>query len=252
MLSLALACGLAVAIFLCTALVSGLRCPLAAIPGPWYSRFTHLVLKYEVIRGRRVFYVHHLHQKYGPLVRIAPQEVAVADVAAFSQIHKIGAGFCKSSWYDTITPNRSPGIFVMRDPHRHAARRRLFAQPFSNSALQKNWAVEIRSRVEIAVSRIREEASRGDADVLRWWTLMATDLITHLCFGESFRMLEQGKVSILTKGPTGADSASKHRTSTRSSRRCFCPFCAPRPSLSMHWRGCCPSKKCRTSFEPMK
>jgi cytochrome P450 len=195
MLSVALACGLAVAALLITTLVNGLKSPLAALPGPWYSRFTHLVLKYHVVSGRRVFYVHELHRKYGPLVRISPEEVAVADVGALAQIHKIGAGFNKSAWYNTTSPNRPPGIFAMRDPHRHAARRRLFAQAFSNSALQKNWAAEIRSRVETAVSRIRDEASRGDADVLRWWTLMATDLITHLCFGESFRMLEQGKVS---------------------------------------------------------
>jgi cytochrome P450 len=192
--NVALACGIAVSILLLSTLLRALRSPLATLPGPWYSRFTHLVLKYQIIRGRRIFYVHDLHRKYGPIVRLSPEEVAIADVEAFSQIHKIGSGFHKSPWYDTLTPNRSPGIFVMRDPHAHAARRRLFAQAFSNSALQKNWTVEIRSRVELAVAKIWQEASRGEADVLRWWTLMATDLITQLCFGESFGMLEQGKV----------------------------------------------------------
>ncbi|KAK4125691.1 cytochrome P450 [Parathielavia appendiculata] len=195
LVSIALACGLVVAVSIVTTLVSGLGSPLAKVPGPWYSRFTHLILKYETIRGRKVFYVHNLHLKYGPIVRITPTEVAIADVGCFAQIHKISSGFYKSPWYDTVTPNRQPGVFAMRDPHQHSARRRLFAQPFSNSALQKNWAAEIRSRVETAVSKIRQDASNGDADVFRWWTLMATDLITHLCFGESFRMLEQGKQS---------------------------------------------------------
>lgn len=198
-LLLVLAGGLAITIFVFSALLKALRSPLATVPGPWYSRFTHLVLKYEIMRGRRIFYVHDLHERYGPIVRLSPEEVAVADGGAFAQIHKIGSGFNKSPWYDTITPNRSPGIFTMRDPHRHAARRRLFAQPFSNSALQRHWGAEIRSRVETAVSRIRQDALGGEADVLRWWTLMATDLITHLCFGESFRMLEQGKVSTPTR-----------------------------------------------------
>ncbi|KAK3900985.1 cytochrome P450 [Staphylotrichum tortipilum] len=192
-LLLVLAGGLAATLLLLTTLLRTLRSNLAAVPGPWYSRFTHLVLKYHVMSGRRVFYVDDLHRRYGPIVRLTPEEVAVADVGAFAQIHKIGSGFNKSAWYDSLTPNRSPGIFFMRDPHRHAARRRLFAQPFSNSALQRNWGAEIRSRVEIAVSRIRQDALAGEADLLRWWTLMATDLITHLCFGESFRMLEHGK-----------------------------------------------------------
>jgi cytochrome P450 len=233
--SVAFACGFVVTVFLLTTLVYGLRSPLATVPGPWYSRFTHLVLKYEVIRGRRVFYIHDLHRKYGPIVRISPEEVAVSDVGALSQIHKIGSGFHKSPWYDTITPDRPPGIFTMRDPHQHAARRRLFAQSFSNSALQKNWAVEIRSRVEIAVSRIRQDAATGDADVLRWWTLMATDLITHLCFGESFHMLEQGKVGSFQSLQAQVIKLtliySKPRTSTQFSRPCSCPACEQSCSL---------------------
>jgi hypothetical protein len=35
---------------------------------------------------------------------------------------------------------------------------------------------------------------RGVADVLKWWTFFTTDVIGELTFGDSFRMLEQGKV----------------------------------------------------------
>ncbi len=41
--------------------------------------------------------------------------------------------------------------------------------------------------------------SRGVADVFKWWTFMATDVIGELSFGESFRMLEHGKVSLLSR-----------------------------------------------------
>jgi hypothetical protein len=53
---------------------------------------------------------------YGGVVRIAPYEVAVADIAGVSQIHKIGSGFLKSAFYQKLTPHRKPGIFAMRDP----------------------------------------------------------------------------------------------------------------------------------------
>lgn len=39
--------------------------PLKNIPGPWYSLWTDLVLKYHVIRGEKARYVHALHEKYG-------------------------------------------------------------------------------------------------------------------------------------------------------------------------------------------
>ncbi|KAJ4188492.1 hypothetical protein NW755_006654 [Fusarium falciforme] len=81
----------------------------------------------------------------------------------------------------------------MRDPHQHAARRRLFARAFSNNSLLTHWEPEIRQKTQLAVAKIKNDAQNGSADILKWWTLMATDVIAHLSFGESFRMLELGK-----------------------------------------------------------
>lgn len=58
-----------------------------------------------------------LHRKYGDVVRIAPNEVAVADLAGVSQIHKIGSGFLKSDFYTKLTPNREPGVCELSRQH---------------------------------------------------------------------------------------------------------------------------------------
>jgi hypothetical protein len=36
----------------------------------------------------------------------------------------------------------------------------------------------------------------GDADVLKWWTLMTTDVIATLSFGDDFRALAAGEVRV--------------------------------------------------------
>ena len=43
----------------------------------------------------------------------------------------------------------------------------------------------------LAVNKIQVNAAHPGkgADILKWWTLMATDVITQLSFGESFEML---------------------------------------------------------------
>jgi cytochrome P450 len=176
---------------------AGYTGPLSKLPGPWYSKYTNLVLRYYTLSGKQIFYVDKLHQRYGGVVRIAPNETAVSDIAGVTQIHKIGAGFLKSDFYSGLIPTDTPGIFAMRDPHAHAARRKLFARPFSNTSLGSNWDVEIRQKVSLAVQRIQRDATSSSqgADIFKWWTLMATDVIAHLSFGESFNMLEQGKVS---------------------------------------------------------
>lgn len=39
-----------------------------------------------------------------------------------------------------------------------------------------------------------ELTDHGVTDVFKWWLFMATDIIGELTFGDSFRMLEIGKV----------------------------------------------------------
>jgi cytochrome P450 len=177
----------------------GYASPITKVPGPWYSRYTKLVLGYHSLTGRRMFYIDNLHQKYGGVVRITPTEVAISEMAGVTQIHKIGSGFLKSSFYDLFAPSASetPGLFSMRDPHAHGVRRKFFARPFSNTNMRNYWGQEVRRKAELAVQKIREEASgaRDGADILKWWTLMATDVIAHISFGESFHMIEKGKVS---------------------------------------------------------
>ncbi|KAE9368985.1 cytochrome P450 [Stipitochalara longipes BDJ] len=162
--------------------------PLRNVPGPWYAKFTHLWLKVQVLGGRRVHYIHELHQRYGPIVRIAPAEIAVADSASFREIHRIKSGYLKSPWYQEFGP---PGVFTMIDPHQHAKRRQLLARGFSKSYLRQNWEHVVKEKAEMAVGKIGRDAERGTADILKWWTFYTTDTVGHLSFGESFRMLEQ-------------------------------------------------------------
>lgn len=172
-----------------------------------------------------MFYIDDLHQKYGGVVRITPKEVAIADMAGVTQIHKIGSGFLKSSFYDLLVPSASetPGLFAMRDPHAHGVRRKFFARPFSNTNLKNNWGQLVRQKAESAVQKIREDASgaRNGADILKWWTLMATDVVAHISFGESFHMIETGKVSLALSSPnlTGADSVQENTVHRRASER---------------------------------
>jgi hypothetical protein len=78
-----------------------LTSPLNKIPGPWHAKFTTLVLKSHEFRTNRTRYVHALHLKYGPAVRIAPNEVVFASAAAVKEIYcSGGSGYDKTEFYD--------------------------------------------------------------------------------------------------------------------------------------------------------
>lgn len=166
------------------------------LPGPLYSNFTRLPLKLAILTGRRVNHIQALHDKYGAHVRIAPNEVAVADPKSFSQIHRIGSGFNKSQWYLDVVNMERGTLFSMTDVKQHAIRRKMFARAFSKTSLRQNWETTVREKVRLAVQRLKADASTGSADLMKWWILMATDISVHLMFGESFGMIEKGEVSV--------------------------------------------------------
>lgn len=130
----------------------------------------------------------------GPVVRVSPSEVHVSDVAATKQIHSVKSSFSKSTWYRSFTPPTVINVFNTNDIDLHRHLRRLLSSPMSESSLK---LVEgyIRRNMDLAIKGIsREMAHRGAADVFKWWMFMATDVIGELSFGESFKMLESGKV----------------------------------------------------------
>jgi cytochrome P450 len=171
--------------------------PLRHIPGPWYTNITRLPLKLSIITGQRMYYIDRLHKQYGPMVRISPTEVSVSSPAAYKEIHRINTPFVKSAWYEKFTQSSTLTMFAMRDPKVHAQRRKVFARPFSKSEMRRNWEKGIAGMARLAVRRIKGECEgeKGRADVYKWWTFLATDVSAHVNFGESFHMLELGKVS---------------------------------------------------------
>lgn len=68
---------------------------LKGIPAPFPAQFSNLWLLYVVRRGVRSEVVDKLHQKLGPVVRIQPNHVSVADDDAINVIYGHGNGFLK-------------------------------------------------------------------------------------------------------------------------------------------------------------
>lgn len=78
-----------------------LTSPLARLPGPTISKVTSLWLKYNELRAERTAYVHGLHKRYGPVVRVAPDEVSFTSWAAVKEIYcSGGSGYDKTEFYD--------------------------------------------------------------------------------------------------------------------------------------------------------
>jgi cytochrome P450 len=129
-------------------------------------------------------------------VRLSPHEVDFSSIAAAKRIHTFTRPLVKSQMYEIFrNSNGAQSVFDIRDIEAHARHRRLLSSAMSEASLKTVEGV-VHERAELAVQRIGEEMKKeGRANVMKWWMFFSTDVIGELTFGDSFRMLEQGKVS---------------------------------------------------------
>ncbi|KAM5350214.1 hypothetical protein ACJ41O_006719 [Fusarium nematophilum] len=147
------------------------------IPGPFLNKFTNAVLTLNTLAGRRIHYVHKLHQQYGPVVRISYDQVDVSDVPA-------GKDFTRSPVED---------VFSTRNPKIHASRGRVLNAPLSPAALRANWEWLVRDKVQKAIAGIKRGAVHGPAGAYHWFTLMSSDIIGQISTGDDFHLVESGE-----------------------------------------------------------
>lgn len=69
---------------------------LRNVPGPWQAKFSPLWRLGIVWKGNAHEEYCKLHQKYGPMVRTAPNVVDVSDPAAIPVIYGINSKFLKA------------------------------------------------------------------------------------------------------------------------------------------------------------
>ncbi|KAG6001614.1 hypothetical protein E4U43_001282 [Claviceps pusilla] len=128
----------------------------------------------------------------GPIVRVSPTAVAVANIEDLKTIYTIKETYRKSEFYQLMTGG-SQSVFGTTNVERHRKLRRLLAAQMSETSL-KSMLPQISSHVDLAIRKMKEEAeARGVIDVYKWCTFLTTDVVGELSFGESFHMLERGK-----------------------------------------------------------
>jgi cytochrome P450 len=191
---------------------------LRSIPGPVLSAYTGIPLKVQVLAGRRSLYIHSLHGRYGtipthsslqhsninqgPYVRIAPHEVAIADIQAYHTIHRIGSDFNKGPWYAKQVPcqysDETSGVFNILSNKAASRRRRLF-QAAGTRNIVAEWEPQVIELANLAVQRIQADLEHGQCDIMKWWTFLASDVTGSLAFGEPFGNLKTGHKSGLVE-----------------------------------------------------
>lgn len=169
--------------------------PLRHIPGPFLSRISPLPLYYSSYIGTEATHIHALHEKYGPIVLIAPNSVHIASGSAWPPIYTEKGGFLKPACYENFHIDGFPTIFSAIDPRHRAPRAKAVVPLFSTANLRSGGAA-IDESVEKFVTRMEREKSTGrKVNVLNVARALATDAVSGYLFGQSYGGLEEDRSS---------------------------------------------------------
>lgn len=151
-----------------TTLIPG-SCQMRA-NGP--SKFLHSL---SYLSGRQPWDLLALHQRYGPAVRISPNEVSFSSAQSWIDIYapRKGEEFIKSPFYDGGNfADKAHSIVSERDPVKHAKMRKFLARAFSDQSLREQEQI-IDGVIHLLVDRVGEISKvEGGVDLTRWFNLM--------------------------------------------------------------------------------
>jgi cytochrome P450 len=162
--------------------------PLAKVPGPFLPAVTKLYQSYYSYRY--YLQIEKLHQQYGPIVRITPDEVHLADASDYDKIYYMGTKYWKSPvFYNALcVPNSSFGT----PPNEiHKIRRGAMNPMFSRQKVLELESI-VQEKAEKVCLRMREGVERDQAvDLHHAFRSVSVDVISEFAFGECYDFLDK-------------------------------------------------------------
>lgn len=170
--------------------------PLSHIPGPPWTAVSSAWLQYHTWRGTQGRATQALHKKYGPTVRVAPNEVEIADGAALWPIYIKNGGFDKSHHYAMLDIDGHSTVFSTLVNRKRTDRLKVALPFFSSASVHRQT-----SMLETCARRLVERldtalASGGPVDLLDHCRCYSLDTTSTFVFGEAFGALQEERLSI--------------------------------------------------------
>ncbi|KAG9249372.1 cytochrome P450 [Emericellopsis atlantica] len=166
---------------------------ISNIPGPFWASLTRLWHVWIILEGRQNERLVALHKRYGPFVRIAPNEISVCHRDASTLL--LRANLHKGDWYHvTAVPDfRFRNPMSTTDPRKKKALSKHFAPGYAPSKV-RGWESDINGNIECLLSWIDAYAEDEKPMHLdKFITYTTFDNIGSVFFSEPFGFIKAGR-----------------------------------------------------------
>ncbi|CAF9933472.1 MAG: hypothetical protein ALECFALPRED_005602 [Alectoria fallacina] len=172
------------------------RSGLRRIPGPWLASVS-TIWRFAIVWKQDMPATSiRLHEKHGPLVRIGPYHVSVADPEALKVIYGADTRYQKTVFYQTAQARYEGSIlsnmFSASGGDYHARLRRATGHVYSMTAITELEPL-VDSCVQMFLSRLQTAASTNTPfEIDAWLQYYSFDCLGSLSFSEDVGFLSSG------------------------------------------------------------
>lgn len=172
--------------------------PLAKFPGPKLAAISPIFFARTSINGRSIDIMKALHEKYGDVVRWAPDELSFNSAQAWDDIykpHKPGEVFVKDTkFYIADETLRAKQLANIIDPEEHHIARKMLDHAFSPKALSEQEDMVIKY-ADMLMTAMNEESRKGPINLKDYYNWVTFDVLGELAFSESFGSVKNRKTA---------------------------------------------------------
>jgi len=155
---------------------------LRHVPGPWHSQISSVFLAFYELSYRRSDKILQWHRTYGPVVRIAPNEISVATLQDTKQTYGSRCRWAKSSYFDYFMGYNARSVFATKPYEEHGAKRKLTSLFYQASTIYK--LPELEQHIQERSLAVLHQVQQGrEIDVYSLTDWYALDNITFLVLG---------------------------------------------------------------------
>ncbi|KAK4949754.1 hypothetical protein LTR10_011596 [Elasticomyces elasticus] len=172
---------------------------LRDIPGPFWDSFSYIPRLLKTAYGQRCYIDIDLHRRYGPLVRVGPNELSFSDSSAISQVYSANTRYEKSDFYvpfDAKGPHGwLPTVFSTRSEKEHRGLKKPIFAAYTMAAMLELEPLTD-DCIRIFEGKIDEKIleAGGHAIVLNmndWLHWYAFDVVMSVSFSKPLGFMQQ-------------------------------------------------------------
>ena len=152
-----------------------------------------------MVRGELSHQIRKIHEQYGEVVRVAPNELSIIDPVAWKDIYQ-NSSFIRPIIWRGKPPGAEGDNLISATEIDHSRFRKVLGPAFSNQAIRKQEPV-VNTYVNLLMRRLHEKVTSSPqkksaiVDIIEWFNYATFGVIGDLGWGSLFDCLENQRLN---------------------------------------------------------